>query len=187
MAEGLKDRPAWDINFMSVAIDQATRSSCLYIDAGAVVVKNKRILSTGYNGAPPGDRESCIYTGCRKDSLGISQETKGGGKCRGTHAEMNALQYAGKDAEGATLYTVILPCSHCAKQAASAQVKRIVYAMEYIEKKDGADETEGDVTRGICRRAGIELEHLIIDEEITLQNQRRLRVLKNNFRSKKSL
>lgn len=170
---------------MSIAIDMATRSSCKYIDAGAIVVKDKRILSDGYNGAPPGDRENCLYTGCRKDQLGISQETKGKGKCRGTHAEMNALQYAGRDAMGATLYSVILPCSGCAKQAAAAQIKRIVYALEYTEKRNGMDETEGDVTRGICRRSGIQLDYLVIDEELKLQNQRRERVIKNNFRTKK--
>jgi len=180
----IKDRPSWDIYFMSKAIDAATRASCKYIDAGAIVAKNNRLLSSGYNGVPPGDRETCLDTGCRKDEFGISQETKGKGKCKGTHAEMNALQYAGKDAKGATLYSVILPCSSCAKQAASAEIKRIVYAIEYAEQKT-EDETEGDVTRGICRRSGIELTHLIMDEEITIQNERRERIIKNNFRSKK--
>lgn len=181
----IKDRPDWDRLFMSMAIDMATRSSCRYIDAGALVVKDKRIISDGYNGAPPGDRENCLYTGCRKDELGISQETKGKGKCRGTHAEMNALHYAGRDSIGATLYTVILPCSSCAKHAAAGQIARIVYAIEYKEQRNGMDETEGDVTRGICRRAGIELEHLAMEEEIKTQNQRRQNVIENNFRTKK--
>ncbi|MFH0711952.1 MAG: deaminase [archaeon] len=185
MSNSCKDRPSWNNYFMSIAIDIATRSSCRYIDAGAVVVNDKnRILSTGYNGAPPGDRENCLYNGCRKDQLRIPQETKGKGKCKGTHAEMNALQKAGEDATGATLYTVILPCSHCAKQAASAEIRKIVYAIEYVEKRNGTDETEGDVTRGICRRSGIELEHLAMEEETILQNKRREDVLKNNFRSK---
>lgn len=188
MEKDCKERPTWDQLYISLAIDMATRSSCRYIDAGAIVVKDKRILSNGYNGAPPGDRENCLSpVGCRKDQLGISQETKGKGKCRGTHAEMNAIQYAGRDAVGATLYSVILPCSSCAKQAAAAQIKRIVYALEYVEQKNGMDETEGDVTRGICRRSGITLEHLEMDEEILKQNERRLKVIKNNFRNKDSI
>ena len=180
-----KDRPSWDLYFMSEAINVATRSSCVYIDAGAVVVKNNRMISTGYNGAPPEIRENCLDVGCRKDDFGISQETKGGGKCRGTHAEMNALQYAGTEAIGGTLYTVILPCSNCTKQAASAQIKRIVYAIEYAEKSKGVVETEGDLTKEICRQTGIRLEHLAMEREIVLQNSRMEKVIKENFRSKK--
>jgi dCMP deaminase len=182
--DNYKDRPDWDQYFMSLAIDIATRSSCQYIDAGAIVVRKKRIIASGYNGAPPRDRDNCIYTGCRKDQLGIPQEVKGKGKCRGAHAEMNALQYAGTLANGATLYSVILPCSPCARQAASAEIKRIVYALEYVEQRNGMDETEGEVTRGICRRSGIILEHLAMDEEVILQNQRREKVIKNNFRKR---
>ncbi|MFH0808637.1 MAG: deaminase [archaeon] len=179
------NRPSWDKYWMSKAIDAATRASCLYIHAGAVVVKNNREISTGYNGAPPGNRENCLDIGCRKDQLGIAQETKGKGKCRGTHAESNALLYADSEKrKGATLYTVILPCSHCAKDAAAGQIARIVYAIEYKEQGNGTDETEGDVTRGICRRAGIKLEHLAMEEEIKLQNQRRQNIIENNFRTK---
>jgi len=180
MGKMSKDRPDWDYYFMFQAALAATRSSCMYIDAGAVVVKDERVLATGYNGAPPGNK-SCLVRGCNKDLEGISQELKGSGTCRGTHAEMNALQYAGKDANGSTLYTLILPCSHCAKQAASAKVKKVVYALEYVT----SGKSEGDLTRAIFAEAGIALEQVKIVEDYQKQHERMLRVINDNFRAHK--
>jgi len=123
-------RPSWGTLFMSIAFEVAARASCNYIRAGVVIVKDNRIIATGYNGAAPGV-PNCLEAGCRKQQQGIANELKGTGECRGTHAEMNALQYAGREAHDSTLYTVLFPCNHCAKQAASVGVDRVIYAIKY--------------------------------------------------------
>lgn len=118
-------RPSWDDYFMSLARLIATRATCDRLFAGAVLVKDKRIVSTGYNGAPPG------LGHC--DEQGHLLED---GHCvRTIHAEHNALLQAaivgGASTKGATLYTLYSPCIHCAKYVAAAGIQRIVIGKMY--------------------------------------------------------
>lgn len=118
-------RPSWDDYFMSIVKIIATRGTCDRLYAGAVLVKDKRIISTGYNGAPPG-LEHC-------DEVGHLLEE---GHCvRTVHAEHNALLQAaiqgGVSTPGSTLYTKYSPCIHCAKYIVACKVKRVVMSKVY--------------------------------------------------------
>ena len=129
----IRSRPNWEESFMFGALWAATRSSCLYLHTGAVIVKDKRPTSTGYNGAPP-DIENCLERGCRKDELGIKFEEKGTGTCRGLHAEINAMnQISRKDLKDSIMYTLYYPCSSCAKEIVGNGLKEVVYSKIYKE------------------------------------------------------
>ena len=131
--EDYKDRPSWDETFMIAAYESATRASCLHLKNGAVIVKDKRVKASGYNGSPSGI-ESCLVRGCRKDLLQIAQEVKRTGNCRGAHAERNAMdQLARDDLKGAVLYTVMFPCSDCAKEIVGNGIVEVVYSVMYKE------------------------------------------------------
>jgi dCMP deaminase len=119
-------RPSWDDYFMAIARIIGTRATCDRARIGAVLVKNKRIISTGYNGAPPGLSE------CDGEEGHLMEE----GHCiRTLHAEENSiLQLAaigGTSAEGATLYTTHSPCYHCTKKIIMVGIKRIVAGKIY--------------------------------------------------------
>ncbi|MFA5723582.1 MAG: cytidine/deoxycytidylate deaminase family protein [Candidatus Pacearchaeota archaeon] len=132
-AEDYQNRPSWDEIFMLSAYESATRASCLHLKTGAVLVKDKRIIASGYNGAPQRNK-SCLEIGCRKDLLGISQDHKRTGNCRGAHAERNAMdQIAREGLKGVTLYTVMFPCSDCAKTIVGNGIVEVVYSMIYKE------------------------------------------------------
>lgn len=142
-----KERPSWDEYFMGIALLTATRASCEYVKAGAVIVKNKRIIATGYNGAPPGIK-NCLEIGCRKKRVGIRFEEKNTGNCLGEHAERNALlQISNQDSNYSIMYSVLLPCSDCAKQIVGAGIKEVVYFTEYKEPNNLVHELfeEGEV------------------------------------------
>lgn len=119
-------RPPWDDYFMAIAKIISTRATCDRANVGAVLVKNKRIISTGYNGAPPG------MPHCDGEAGHLMEE----GHCiRTVHAEENTiLQVAaigGVSAEGSTLYTTHSPCYHCTKKIIVAGVKRVVAGQAY--------------------------------------------------------
>ena len=118
-------KPSWDDYFMAIARLIATRSTCDRLHAGAVLVKDKRIVSTGYNGSPPG------LPHC--DDVGHLLEQ---GHCvRTIHAEHNALLQAavigGASTKDTTLYALYSPCIHCAKYIVAAGVKRVVVGKIY--------------------------------------------------------
>jgi dCMP deaminase len=130
----LKSRPSWDEYFMDIASLIATRSTCSRRHVGAVIVRDKRLLVTGYNGAPRGLRHCgekgapCIRT-MEKVPSGERQEL-----CRGLHAEQNAIIQAalhGISLEGSALYSTFRPCSTCAKMLINAGIKHIIYKGEY--------------------------------------------------------
>ncbi|MGL4345354.1 MAG: deoxycytidylate deaminase [Cellulosilyticaceae bacterium] len=128
-------RPTWDEYFMDIANLVKTRSTCCRRQVGAVIVKDKRILSTGYNGAPIGCRH-CTDVGCLRQELGIPSGERHE-LCRAVHAEQNAISQAahhGISVEGSSIYVTHQPCSMCAKVLINAGVKRIIYQGEYPDK-----------------------------------------------------
>ena len=128
-------RIPWDEYFMNIANLVAERSTCLRRKVGAVIVRDKHILATGYNGAPKG-LDHCLDVGCLREKLGIPSGERVE-ICRGIHAEQNALVQAarfGIALEGGTLYCNTQPCVTCSKLLINAGIKRIVYLAPYADK-----------------------------------------------------
>jgi len=125
----------WDKRFMEVAKLVSSWASCYQADRkiGAVIVKEKRILTTGYNGAPAGVK-TCVERGeCLRKKLGIPSGTRHE-MCYAIHAEQNAIIQAAKlgvSIEGATLYCTHQPCIICAKMIVNSGIERIVYEKGY--------------------------------------------------------
>lgn len=146
-------RPSWDEYFMRIAEQVATRSTCLRRHVGAVIVREKRILSTGYNGAPRGLKH-CGEVGCLRESRGVvsgeNQEV-----CRGLHAEQNTVIQAalyGVSIDSSSLYSTHKPCVACAKILINAGISDIAYAEGYPDAL--ADEVfaeAGTVVRWLAR------------------------------------
>lgn len=125
-----RSRPTWDSYFLNIAGAVAWRADCSRRKVGAVVVRDHRIISTGYNGSPPGG-PSCLAGKCpRAKSLvepGSSYDT-GPGACIAVHAEANALLYAGRDGcLGSTLYLTCPPCDGCQRLIDACGIARVVY------------------------------------------------------------
>jgi len=141
-------RPSWDEYFMKIAHLVKERSTCLRRKVGAVLVKERRILATGYNGTPKG-LPHCEVVGCLREKMkvpsGERQEL-----CRGLHAEQNAIVQAavfGVSTRGATLYTTTYPCVVCAKLIINAEIKEVIYDDEY----------EDELAKEILKEAGIKI------------------------------
>lgn len=131
----LHKRPSWDEYFLEVAGLVAKRSTCLRRRVGAVLVKDKRILATGYNGAPTGLKH-CVDIGCLRQKLKIPSGERHE-LCRALHAEQNALIQAslyGVSTLGSVLYATNQPCVICAKMLINAGIKEIVIAAGYPDK-----------------------------------------------------
>ena len=142
------ERPSWNQYFASIARMVATRSTCLRRHVGAVLVKEKRILSTGYNGAPAGLKH-CIEVGCLREKDSIPSGTRHE-LCRALHAEQNAIvqaAYHGISIAGSTLYCTNKPCVICSKMLINAGIKRIFF-------DDGYDD---DLSDAILDEAKIEI------------------------------
>ena len=125
---GLK-RPDWDHYYIYIAIAVAARGDCVRARHGAVIVKNQKIVSTGYNGTPAGDPRSCGDTGeCPRALDKSSEHSKGDyDLCWATHAEANAIIRADwEELKGSTIYITGEPCSGCIKLIASAGIERVV-------------------------------------------------------------
>jgi len=125
-------RPDSDEYFLKVASVVAERSTCRRHHVGAVAVKKKHILATGYNGAPSGVKD-CLELGCLRDELNIPSGTRQE-ICRGIHAEQNVIIQAslhGVSLEGSTIYATHTPCVLCAKMLVNARIKRYVSFGEY--------------------------------------------------------
>lgn len=126
------ERPDWDEYFMEIAEIVKKRATCLRRKVGAIIVKDNRILSTGYNGAPKG-LNHCGKTGCIRASLNVPSGERHE-LCRGLHAEQNAIIQAavfGTAIDGATIYTTLSPCIVCTKMIINAGIKRIVLREDY--------------------------------------------------------
>ncbi len=125
-------RPDWDSYFMEIAKIVSKRSTCKRRRVGALIVKDKRILSTGYNGAPMG-LAHCIESGCLREKLNVAAGERHE-LCRGLHAEQNAIvqaAYHGASINGAQLYTTHLPCSICIKMIINAGITTVFYLEGY--------------------------------------------------------
>lgn len=144
-------RPSWDIYFMEIASVVAKRSTCLRRQVGAILVKDRRILSTGYNGSPSG-LAHCEEVGCKRE-----QENVPSGQrheiCRAVHAEQNAIiqaAIAGISIDGAACYTTSFPCVLCAKMLINCHVSAIYYEEGYPD----------ELSKSLLNEAGIPLHQI---------------------------
>jgi dCMP deaminase len=129
-------RPDWDEYFMAIARAVSTRATCRGIAVGAVITRDNRILSTGYNG-PPAGFPNCIDQGCCYG--GVDNCTQSSAPSRAVHAEANAIAYAarfGIATDGATIYVTSEPCVACLKLILSAGIVRVVYADPWEGNRD---------------------------------------------------
>ncbi len=132
MAETLSNRPSWHEYFMGICDLVSSRSTCTRRKVGAVLVKEKRILCSGYNGAPA-KVPHCSVTGCLREQLNVPSGEKHE-LCRGVHAEQNAIiqaAYHGIKVSGSVLYCTNQPCSICAKMIINAGIKTVYYKDRY--------------------------------------------------------
>lgn len=144
------DRPDNDEYFMEMANLVSQRSTCVRRKVGAVIVKDKRVLTTGYNGSPRGTAH-CEDLGCIREQMKIPSGTRHE-LCRGVHAEQNAViqaAYFGVSIKDATIYTTTFPCSMCAKILINAGIHEVVYSDDYVDdlSKKLFDETNVIVRR----------------------------------------
>ena len=143
-----KKRPDWDSYFLKITKLVASRSTCRRRQVGAVLVREKRILATGYNGAPA-NLSHCLDIGCLREERGIPSGERQE-LCRGLHAEQNAIIQAalyGVPISGATIYVTCQPCITCAKMLINCKVGRIVIAGDYPD----------EFARSMLVEAGIEI------------------------------
>jgi dCMP deaminase len=141
-------RPSWDEYFMQIVDLVKTRSTCLRRQVGALIVKDKRILASGYNGAPAGVSH-CDEVGCLREQLKIPSGERHE-LCRAIHAEQNAMvqaAYSGTSVRGATMYVSLQPCSLCAKLMINAGITKLVYRGSYPD----------ELAMSMLNEAGIEL------------------------------
>ena len=141
-------RPTWDQYFIDITHLVATRATCLRRQVGALLVKDRNILATGYNGTPSGIRH-CEDTGCLRERLNVPSGERHE-LCRGLHAEQNAIIQAarhGINIDGSTLYCTTMPCIICTKMLINAGIKRIVYEEGYGD----------ELAREMVAEAGIEI------------------------------
>ena len=137
-------RPSWEEYFMSIAQLVSRRSTCLRRQVGAVLVKHKNVLATGYNGTPTGVTH-CEVTGCLREQLNIPSGERHE-LCRGLHAEQNVIVQAAKhgiNIDGSTLFCTNAPCIICAKMIINSGIKEIIYLDGYpdILSKEILDES----------------------------------------------
>ncbi len=128
----MKKRPGWDSYFMEIAHVVARRSNCLRRSVAAVIVKDRRIISTGYNGTPRGIT-NCFEGGCLR-CAGDAASGENLGECICSHAEENAIvqaAYHGIAVAGGTLYCTISPCLMCTRMIINAGIEEVVYESEY--------------------------------------------------------
>lgn len=134
------ERPKFDDIFMELAVNLAKRSHCIKRHVGAVLTKDTRIISIGYNGPPSGTHNCDVEwpeKGCPRDSKGSCSLA--------LHAEQNAILYAVKnktDVEGATLYVTLSPCIACARIIYTMKIEKVIYLKSYAEYK-GIPSDEG--------------------------------------------
>lgn len=141
-------RPSWGEYFMDITHLVAKRSTCLRRQVGAVLVKDKKILATGYNGAPS-RLDHCLEIGCLRQKQGIPSGERHE-LCRGLHAEQNAIiqaAYHGVEIRGATLYSTNHPCIICSKMIINAGIEEVIYQEGYAD----------DLARAMLKESAIKI------------------------------
>jgi len=131
----MEQRPSWDDYFMDFAELARTRTTCLRRGVGAVIVKDRRIMATGYNGSPSNVRH-CEETGCLRQQMNVPSGQRAE-LCRGLHAEQNAIIQAaslGQNIGGSTIYCTTQPCAICSKMIINAGIKRVVIREPYPDE-----------------------------------------------------
>ncbi|MCE5270649.1 cytidine/deoxycytidylate deaminase family protein [bacterium] len=147
----MSERPSWDDYFMKMAMLVSERSTCLRRHVGAVLVRDRRVLSTGYNGAARGLRD-CRELGCLRDEQQIESGTRHE-VCRAIHAEQNAIIQAGLHGVSigdSTMYCTHSPCFICAKMIINAGIRRVVSSTQYSDRN----------FPGLFEEAGVDFEVL---------------------------
>uniref|UniRef100_A0A7C4YIV7 Cytidine deaminase n=1 Tax=candidate division WOR-3 bacterium TaxID=2052148 RepID=A0A7C4YIV7_UNCW3 len=142
-------RPDWDEYFMSITELVSSRSTCLRRKVGAIIVKGKRILTTGYNGPPEGVKHCDELGGCLREKLNIPSGERME-LSRAVHAEQNAIIQGAKygiDISGGTMYVTNHPCFICAKMIINAGIKKIIYKEGYPD----------EYAKEILKEAGVEV------------------------------
>ncbi|MBO5763368.1 MAG: dCMP deaminase family protein [Lentisphaeria bacterium] len=141
------ERPGWDQYFMDIAQVAASRSNCSRRQVAAVIVRDHRVISTGYNGTPRGVK-NCCDGGCPRCNSDIPSGT-GLAECLCSHAEENAIVQAacyGIPVQGATLYTTFSPCLQCAKMIINAGIREVIFHRHY---------SIDDVSTALLKEAGV--------------------------------
>jgi dCMP deaminase len=154
-------RTGWDEYFLKIASVVAERSTCLRHHVGAVAVRDKHILSTGYNGAAAGTKD-CLELGCLRDAQHIPSGTRHE-VCRSIHAEQNCIIQAslhGVSLEGATIYCTHTPCVLCAKMLVNARISRFVSFGKYADDSFRGLFAEARIATDILAKPSTEITHL---------------------------
>jgi len=158
-----KDRVEWNEYFMILAKMVALRSTCLSRKVGAVLVKDKHILSAGYNGSIVGGEHCTDNDKCHRRSLGVTDKNKGD-YCRSVHAEINAISQAAKfgiNIRDSILYTTLAPCITCFKALVNSGVIKVYY--EYLYESVNI-ERDKHWQNEIRKHMGMDIEKLILSE-----------------------
>jgi len=153
-------RPSWDAYFMEITQVVARRSTCLRRQVGAVIIQERRILATGYNGAPSG-LAHCSEVGCIREARRVPSGERHE-LCRALHAEQNAILQAalyGVPIKGATIYCTNHPCIMCAKMVINAGMKEVVLLSSYPDEMAAALLAEAGVTVRYLQADGLEVGH----------------------------
>ena len=135
MLNMLDTRPSWDQYFMRMAFLAASRSNCTRRKVGAVIVKDKNVLATGYNG-PPSGTVHCDVVGCVRDELNVPSGERHE-LCRGLHAEQNAIIQAavhGVSIRDSVIYITTHPCVVCSKMLMNSQIREVIFAQGYPDE-----------------------------------------------------
>jgi len=149
-------RPDWDEYFLKMAYLVAERSTCLRHHVGAVIVRDKRILTTGYNGAGSGLTD-CLQLGCLRDEKGIPSGERHE-ICRAIHAEQNAIIQAGLhgiNIAGSTMYCTHSPCILCAKMIVNSKIKKFITCTRYTDDNFKSIFKEAGIEYKIIKRPGL--------------------------------
>ncbi len=164
MRENMKGRrPTWDEYFMMLAKMTASRSTCLSRPTGAVVVKDRQVLTSGYNGSLPGEGHCMDDGACFRRSVAWSEEVKYD-MCRSAHAEANAIALAAKKGvslEGGSIYCTLEPCITCAKLIIMSGIIRVIYELSY----DSPIPERDKYWKSVLASSNITVEQLILDDE----------------------
>lgn len=151
----MEKRMNWDEYFMRIALLTANRATCIRRKVGAVIVKDNRIIATGYNGAPKGIRHCTDINECLREKLNIPSG-KNAELCIASHAENNAIiqcALSGTSPNGATIYVTTSPCSMCLKTLINAGIKRIVTLEPYPD----------DLSTKLIKESEIEYEYISLE------------------------